>query len=150
MYKRECFSMLLIIQFSVIMTTLISSPMTISKSKTRPSTPIRRRCLASLQTNSFSSQLYVQQVLLDLIDKVQDSTDSSTQLLIRLYHHKSERLTDQPEKLFLFQQEIYSGLRRLHPTINISSTLNQENQPVNSPKPIVTCRSAQATIRKLH
>jgi hypothetical protein len=132
-----------------IMTTMITSPMIISKIKTRPSTPIRRRCLATLPMNT-TNNIHIQQVLLDLIDRLKDSTDSSTQLLIRLYHHKSVRLHDQPEKLILFQQEIYSGLRRLHPSIINISSLNQENQLINTPQPIITCRSGQATIRKLH
>jgi hypothetical protein len=121
----------------------------ISKITTRPSTPIRRRCLASLSCN-LTNNINIQHALLDLIDRLKDSTDSSTQLLIRLYHYKSLRLHDQPEELILFQQEIYSSLRRLHPSmINISS-FNQENQLINTPKPIITCRSGQATIRKLH
>ena len=132
------------------MTTIISSPMTLSKASLRPSTPIRRRHLSILQCNTLSSHLNLQQALLDLIDQVQRSTDSSTQLLIRLYHHKSPQLFDQPERLFLFQEEIYSGLRRLHPTIKLASLANEENQLINTPQPIVTCRSAQATIRKLH
>jgi len=131
------------------MSTLISSPIVLSKNKTRPSTPIRRRCLASLQCNIINN-INIQQALLDLIDRVKDSTDSSTQLLIRLYHYKSLRLNDEPEKLVLFQQEIYSGLTRLHPSIKNSSSLNQENHLINIQQPIVTCRSAQATIRKLH
>ncbi len=101
------------------MSTLISSPIVLSKNKTRPSTPIRRRCLASLQCNIINN-INIQQALLDLIDRVKDSTDSSTQLLIRLYHYKSLRLNDEPEKLVLFQQEIYSGLTRLHPSIKNS------------------------------
>jgi len=131
------------------MSTLISSPIVLSKNKTRPSTPIRRRCLAPLQCNIINN-INIQQALLDLIDRVKDSTDSSTQLLIRLYHYKSLRLNDEPEKLVLFQQEIYSGLTRLHPSIKNSSSLNQENHLINIQQPIVTCRSAQATIRKLH
>jgi len=131
------------------MSAIISSPMGSSKNKIRPSTPFRRRCLASLPCN-LTNNINIQQALLDLIDCVKDSTDSSTQLLIRLYHHKSLRLNDQPEKLFLFQQEIYSGLRRLHPSIRNSSLLNQENQLINIPQPTITCRSGQATIRKLH
>jgi hypothetical protein len=131
------------------MSTLISSPVVLSKNKIRPSTPIRRRCLAPLQCN-ITNNINIQQALLDLIDRVKDSTDSSTQLLIRLYHYKSPRLNDQPEKLFLFQQEIYSGLTRLHPSIKNSSSLKQENHLINIQQPIVTCRSAQATIRKLH
>jgi hypothetical protein len=128
----------------------MSSPsMFISKTSIRPSTPRRRRCLAPLQCNG-TNNINIQQVLLDLIDHVKDSTDSSTQLLIRLYHHKSLRLNDQPEKLFLFQEEIYSALRRLHPSIKNSSIFNQENQLMNIPQPMITCRSAQATIRKLH
>lgn len=132
-----------------IMSTIISSPIVLSKSKLRPSTPIRRRCLAPLQCN-LTNNINIQQTLPDIIERLKDSTDSSTQLLIRLYHYKSVRLTDEPEKLFLFQQEIYSGLRRLHPVIINSSLLNQENQLINKPQPIITCRSAQATIRKLH
>jgi hypothetical protein len=121
----------------------------VSTTSIRPSTPIRRRCLASLPCN-VTSNVNLQQALLDLIDRLKDSTDSSTQLLIRLYHHKSDRLHEQPEKLILFQQEIYSGLRRLHPSMINISFFNQENQLINTPKPIITCRSAQATIRKLH
>jgi hypothetical protein len=125
------------------------SPVVIPKNKTRPSTPIRRRCLAPLQCN-FINNINIQQALLDLIDRIKDSTDSSTQLLIRLYQHKSIRLNDQPEKLYLFQQEIYSGLRRLHPSIINSSSFNQENQLIMTPKPMISVRSGQATIRKLH
>jgi hypothetical protein len=121
----------------------------VSTTSIRPSTPIRRRCLASLPCN-VTNNVNLQQALLDLIDRLKDSTDSSTQLLIRLYHHKSDRLHEQPEKLILFQQEIYSGLRRLHPSMINISLFNQENQLINTPKPIITCRSAQATIRKLH
>lgn len=132
-----------------ISSTFIMSTIVICKQKPRPSTPIRRRCLASLPCNSMNTN-HLQMILLDLIDRLKDSTDSSTQLLIRLYHHKSPRLQDQPEKLFLFQQEIFTGLRRLHPTAINISLFNQENQILNIPQPIVTCRSAQATIRKLH
>jgi hypothetical protein len=131
------------------MSTIILSPIVVSKTQIRPSTPIRRRCLASLQCN-LTHNINIQQALLDLIDRVKDSTDSSTQLLVRLYHHKSIRLNDQPEKLSLFQQEIYSGLRRLHPSIINSSSFNQENQLINTPQPIISGRSGQATIRKLH
>lgn len=127
------------------MSTIILSPIVASKNKIRPSTPIRRRCLAPLQYNLIHN-INIQQALLELIDRVKDSTDSSTKLLIRLYEHKSIRLHDQPEKLSLFQQEIYSGLRRLHP----SCSSNQENRLLNIPQPIITGRSAQATIRKLH
>ncbi|CAF1024642.1 unnamed protein product [Rotaria sp. Silwood1] len=130
------------------MTTTLSSPNVISKSKTRPSTPVRRRCLASIQCNVRNDS--IEPALLDLIDRLKNSTDSSTQLLIRLYYHKSVRLNDQPEKLYLFQQEIYSGLRRLHPSLINSSSLKQENQLFIVPQPIITSRSAQATIRKLH
>jgi len=131
------------------MSTIMSSPIVLPKNKIRPSTPIRRRCLGQLQCN-LTNNINIQQALLDLIDHVKDSTDSSTQLLIRLYYYKSLRLNDQPEKLLLFQQEIYSGLRRLHPSIINSSLLNQENQLIHTQQPIITCRSAQATIRKLH
>ncbi|CAF0917544.1 unnamed protein product [Rotaria sordida] len=131
------------------MSTAISSPNMILKIKTRPSTPMKRRCLTSLQCN-VRNNINIQQGLLDLIDRLKNSTDSSTQLLIRLYYHKSVRLNDQPEKLYLFQQEIYSGLRRLHPSIIDSSLLKQENQLYIVPQPIITSRSAQATIRKLH
>ncbi|CAF2738663.1 unnamed protein product [Rotaria sp. Silwood2] len=131
------------------MSTLISSPNVNSKIKTRPSTPIRRRCLASLQCN-VKNNINIQQALLDLIDRLKNSNDSSTQLLIRLYYHKSLRLNDQPEKLYLFQQEIYSGLRRLHPSIINSSSMKQENELSIVPQPVITSRSAQATIRKLH
>ena len=125
------------------------STIVISKLKPRPSTPIRRRCLASLPCNTMNS-IHLQAVLTDLIDRLKDSSDSSTQLLIRLYHHKSSLLRDQPEKLISFQQEIFASLRRLHPTAINGSLLHQENQILNIPQPIVTCRSAQATIRKLH
>lgn len=131
------------------MSTIVSSPIVMYKNKPRPSTPIRRRCLASLPCNSIKPS-HMQTVLLDLIDRLKDSLDSSTQLLIRLYHHKSPRLNDQPEKLVSFQQEIFTGLRRLHPTVINTSSFNQENQTLNTPQPIITCRSAQATIRKLH
>jgi hypothetical protein len=124
------------------MSTTISSPVVISTKQIRPSTPIRRRCLAPLQCN-----INTEHALLDLIDRIKDSTDSSTQLLIRLYHYKSIRLNDQREKLYSFQQEIYAGLRRLHPSI-ITST--SSNQVIKNPQPTITCRSAQATIRKLH
>jgi hypothetical protein len=127
----------------------MSSSTIASTKKIRPSTPIRRRCLAPLQCNLINN-INIQQALLDLIDRVKNSTDSSTQLLIRLYQHKSIRLNDEPEKLHLFQQEIYSGLRRLHPSIINSSSFNQENQIIITPQPIITVRSGQATIRKLH
>ncbi|UJR27320.1 hypothetical protein I4U23_008613 [Adineta vaga] len=131
------------------MSTIVLSPIVSSKKQIRPSTPIRRRCLAPLQCNS-TRTIYMQQVLLNLIECLKDSTDSSTQLLIRLYHHKSPRLHDQPEKLLLFQQEIYSGLRRLHPSMINSSLFDQENQLIATPQPIIASRSAQATVRKLH
>ncbi|CAF1232261.1 unnamed protein product [Adineta steineri] len=132
------------------MSTIILSPIVITKNKIRPSTPVRRRCLASLQCN-LTHNINIEQVLLKLIDRLQDSIDSSTQLLIRLYQHKSLRLIDEPKKLSLFQEEIYSGLRRLHPSIVNSSLLNQENQMnITMPQPIITGRSGQAIIRKLH
>ncbi|CAF3173772.1 unnamed protein product [Rotaria socialis] len=131
------------------MSTLIVSSNTMSNNTSRPSTPLRRRCLGSLQCN-MTYNVNIEQTLLDFIDRLKDSTDSSTQLLLRLYHHKSVRLNDQPEQLYSFQQEIYSSLRRLHPTIVTSSTLKQENRLCIIPEPIVTGRSAQATIRKLH
>ena len=127
----------------------MSSPVVLSKKQIRPSTPIRRRCLASLPCNSITS-LRLEQALTDLIDRVHESSDSSTQLLLRLYHHKLTRLDDQPEKRFAFQQEIYSSLRRLHPSTSTDASWNQENQVGFEPKPVVTCRSAQATVRKLH
>lgn len=131
------------------MSAIVSSPLALYKSKARPSTPIRRRCLASLPCNSIKPS-QVQAGLLDLIDRLKDCSDSSTQLLIRLYHYKSPRLHDQPEKLVSFQQEIFSGLRRLHPTVINAASFNQENQILTTPQPIITSRSAQATIRKLH
>ncbi|CAF1399247.1 unnamed protein product [Adineta ricciae] len=131
------------------MPTIISSPVVHSKTRMRPSTPIRRRCLAPLQCNS-TRTIHIQHILLELIDSLRDSTDSSTQLLIRLYYHKSSRLNDQPDKLLLFQQEIYSSLRRLHPSLIKPSLFDQENQLTKTPQPIVTSRSGQATIRKLH
>lgn len=127
----------------------MSSPIYLSKKQVRPSTPIRRRCLVSLPCNSFTS-VRLEQALADLIDRVHDSTDSSTQLLLRLYHHKLTRLDDQPEKRFAFQQEVYASLRRLHPSISNDASVDQENQVGFEPKPVVTCRSAQATVRKLH
>lgn len=92
----------------------------------------------------------MQVVLFDLFDRLKDCSDSSTQLLIRLYHHKSPRLHEQPDQLVAFQQEIFTGLRRLHPTVLNVSLFNQENEILHPQQPIVTCRSAQATIRKLH
>ena len=94
--------------------------------------------------------MHVAHALTALVERVQACPDSSTQLLLRLYHHKSPRLTDQPEKLFLFQQEIYDSLRRLHPSVVNSVSPSQENHLVTSQQPQVACRSAQATIRKLH
>lgn len=130
------------------MSTIILSPLALSKTKLRPSTPVRRRCLALLQSNTPRS-LSVEQPLLHLLELLKESPDSSTQLLIRLYHHKSPRLQDQPEALCLFQREIYAGLRRLHPAL-VTSSCDQENQSVPPPQPIVAVRSGQATIRKLH
>lgn len=131
------------------MSTIVATRNITSGIKSRPSTPIRRQCLASLNCN-LTYNINIQKALIDLIDQLKGSTDSSTQLLIRLYYHKSARLDDQPEKLHLFQQEIYSGLRRLHPTIINSSLMEQENDHCLMPKPVITSRSAQATIRKLH
>ena len=131
------------------MSIKVSSPIVLNKKPIRPSTPIRRRCLASLHQNTIS-HLRLDQLLTDVIERLEDSTDSSTQLLIRLYRHKSSRLQETPEKLQLFQQEMLNSLRRLHPSVIDQRTVNDENSFTYEPKPIVICRSAQATIRKLH
>jgi hypothetical protein len=127
---------------------IASSPMIPTKRPMRPSTPVRRRSLATLTGNCVTSTRLTR-IITDSIDCLRNTDDSSTQLLIRLYHYKSIQLQREPEKFFRFQQELLSGLRRLHPTVVDHASKCQENDPGLQPTPIVTCRLAQATIRKL-
>ena len=131
------------------MSIQVSSPIVLHKKPMRPSTPIRRRCLASLPQNTLS-HLRLERLLADLLERLEDTADSSTQLLIRLYRHKSSRLQETPEKLHLFQQEMLNSLRRLHPTLIDQRATDNENLCTYQPQPVVSGRSAQATIRKLH
>ena len=131
------------------MSLTVSSPVNYNKKFSRPATPIRRRSIVS-PADDYLTTTRLDNTLDRLISQLQDSRDSSTQLLIRLYNHKSIRLQDDPQRFLHFQHEIYTSLRRLHPSLSIENVVNQEIQNGFQPKAIVTCRSAQATVRKLH
>lgn len=132
------------------MSLKISSPIVYGKKITRPSTPIRRRILpASEQSSIPSSQL--NRIVEHLIERLEkESIDSSTKILIRLYRHKLNRLENDPDKLVDFLRDIYSSVRRLNPSLFEELKLEEEKLISTQIEPIVVCRSARATIRKLN